>query len=200
MDYEEGKTLAEEEPYTAFRKKFDTESSLFCYLSSPRLFPLLQKQSSAETWKSIRESKKYITSFSHAGFQLTSAGDKFKTQILLQFKEDLEEQDMEESVLESAFEAHTFDISKALDSLDEAEWFIINKIEKGTFKKKYNNSEQIEIEAETDDGILDGDYKEYHPNGPIRLDGKYRKGRKTGTWKIYNAEGTLEEKIKYRRW
>jgi len=200
MDYEDGKTLAEEESYIAFRNKFDKESSLFCYLSSPRLFPLLQKQSSPEAWKSIRESKKYITSFSHAGFQLSSAGDKFKTQLLLQFKEDLEEQDREESVLESAFNADVFDITKALDSLDEAEWFILKKIEKGIYRKKYNNSEQLEIEAETDDGILDGDYKEYYQNGEIKVDGKYRKGRKTGTWKMYNTEGNLEEKIKYRRW
>lgn len=200
MDYEDGKTLAEEESYADFRKKFDKESSLFCYLSSPRLFPLLQKQSSAETWKSMRESKKYITSFSHVGFQLTSAGDKFKTHLLLQFKEDLEEQDMEESIIESAFIESAFDITKALDSLDEADWFILKKIEKGIYRKKYNNSEQVEIEAETDEGILDGDYKEYYPNGTVKVDGKYRKGRKTGTWKMYTTEGTLEEKIKYRRW
>lgn len=131
---------------------------------------------------------------------MSSAGDKFKTQLLLQFKEDLEEQDMEESVLESAFNAEAFDITKALDSLDEAEWFILKKLEKGVYKKKYDNSEQLEIEAETDDGILDGHYKEYHLNGEVRVDGRYRKGRKTGTWKMYNTEGTLEEKIKYKRW
>ncbi len=199
MDYEDGKTLAEEEDYVLFRNKFDKESSLFCYLSSPRLFPLLQKQSSAESWKSIRESKKYITSFSHAGFQLTSAGDKFKTQLLLQFKEDKEEEDREESMVDSTFKTEAFDITRALDSLDEADWFILKKIEKGVYKKKYDNSEQIEIEAETDDGILDGNYKEYHANGELRVDGQYRNGRKTGTWKIYTSEGNLEEKIKYKR-
>ncbi|MCH2218469.1 MAG: hypothetical protein MK076_10455 [Flavobacteriales bacterium] len=41
-------------------------------------------------------------------------------------------------------------------------------------------------------GILEGDYKQYHKNGSIFMIGKYdHKGRRTNTWKYYTEKGKL---------
>lgn len=198
MDYENGLTLQEDEAFQRFKSNFQEESSLFCYLSGPDMFPLLKKKSNPQTWKDLQKSKKYITSFNHNGFQLISAGEQFKTRLYLQFEEQKEDDLQTEDTLEQIFTEQVQDISNILDSMDDASRFILEKLQKGKYFRPYPDSEQNEIEAETDDGVLNGDYKEFYPNGAIRVDGKYRKGRKSGTWKFYDESGTLTEKVKYR--
>lgn len=198
MDYEDGLTLQEEESYQRFRKNFQEEASLFCYISGPDMFPLLRKKSNPQTWQDLQKSKKYITSFDHNGFQLISAGDKFKTRLFLQFEEQIEVQGQEEDSLEVIFNSQVQDISGVLDSMDDAARFILEKLQKGKYFRPYPNSDQNEIEAETVDGALQGDYKEFYPDGTLRVDGRYRKGRKSGTWKYYDESGSLTEKVKYK--
>lgn len=198
MDYEDGLTLQEDELYQRFRKNFQEEASLFCYLSGHDVFPLLKKKSSPQTWRDLQKSKKYITSFNHNGFQLVSAGDKFKTRLYLQFEEDESASGMEEDSLENVYQNQVQDISEIIDSLDDAARFILEKLQKGKYFKPYPESDQNEIEAETDEGVLHGDYKEFYPDGTLKVDGRYRKGRKSGTWKYYDENGSLTEKVKYR--
>jgi len=75
--------------------------------------------------------------------------------------------------------------------------FRLEWIEDGVYTKRYPGSEQIEIEADTKDGIMHGKYYEYHRNGEIRIKGKYKNGRKTGTWKYYNDSGKQTKKTRF---
>jgi hypothetical protein len=198
LDYEEGRTLSEESGYIDFRNHFDPEQSIFCYLSGPRIHPLLNKFSSAETWSHLQKSRRYITSFGHSGFQLTSRGERFQTQMLLTFQDSVAKADTMEAVIDSVFRAEATELDSMLSSLDEVEKFILERIESNTYKKYFEGTDILQIEAETDKGVLDGNYKEYHLNGQPKVEGRFKKGKKKGIWKYYNEQGELTEKIRYQ--
>jgi antitoxin component YwqK of YwqJK toxin-antitoxin module len=44
----------------------------------------------------------------------------------------------------------------------------------------------------------DGNYREYHPNGKIFIEGQFRKGRQEGEWKFYFDNGQVNRKATYK--
>ncbi|MEG1909496.1 MAG: hypothetical protein RR190_00815 [Bacteroidales bacterium] len=46
-------------------------------------------------------------------------------------------------------------------------------------------------------GYLQDDWKEYYPNGTLRCQGKYRKGKKHGDWLFYFSNGQVEQEGRY---
>lgn len=50
----------------------------------------------------------------------------------------------------------------------------------------------VETESEyNSDGLPDGYYKDYHPNGVLQTEGEYKEGTRTGVWKHYDENGKL---------
>ncbi|MCB0807453.1 MAG: toxin-antitoxin system YwqK family antitoxin [Bacteroidales bacterium] len=50
-----------------------------------------------------------------------------------------------------------------------------------------------------DEGIKDGPWKEYYPNGAIKSEGTYNNGNRTGQWKFYHPNGQLEQIGSYNK-
>lgn len=68
--YEEGNTLAESKSYQSFARRFSPVSNYFIYLNGANFYPYLPTMGDAETARSIRKNRKYITCFPQLGFQL----------------------------------------------------------------------------------------------------------------------------------
>ena len=47
------------------------------------------------------------------------------------------------------------------------------------------------------DGFRNGAYREYHPNGELKIKGRYKADQKQGTWKYYNEAGKLTDRKKF---
>jgi antitoxin component YwqK of YwqJK toxin-antitoxin module len=51
--------------------------------------------------------------------------------------------------------------------------------------------------AKYQNGLRDGKYKSFHPNGKIRSQGKYGDGKRIGLWKFYFDNGFLYKELKF---
>jgi antitoxin component YwqK of YwqJK toxin-antitoxin module len=72
-----------------------------------------------------------------------------------------------------------------------------------TLKENFKGSEQIRVERQvavfTDDHFeADGDYREYHPNGKLFAEGKFKSGRQDGEWSFWFDNGQLNRKANYK--
>lgn len=61
----------------------------------------------------------------------------------------------------------------------------------------FNNGIKVAEGITLEDGVRDGDWKEFYDNGALKAEGSYSKGLKTGTWKFYHPNGKLEQSGKY---
>lgn len=55
----------------------------------------------------------------------------------------------------------------------------------------YGNSNQVKSEGTYMNGMKNGEWKTYYPNGNLKFDGKYRLGQIDGFWNIYYENGNL---------
>ena len=55
----------------------------------------------------------------------------------------------------------------------------------------------LKMEVEYNKGVRHGEVKFYYSTGHLRGEGKYRKGKRTGTWKYYRVTGEMEQKMKF---
>ena len=72
-----------------------------------------------------------------------------------------------------------------------------NGVLEGEFKAYYPNG-NLQGEVNYVNGEMNGDFKEYHENKKIRLSGSYKNSLQEGEWKSYLEEGTLESIINYK--
>ena len=47
-------------------------------------------------------------------------------------------------------------------------------------------------------GLAEGKHKYYYEAGGVRLEGKYKLGRKEGQWKRFNEDGKIDFTIDYK--
>jgi antitoxin component YwqK of YwqJK toxin-antitoxin module len=50
-----------------------------------------------------------------------------------------------------------------------------------------------------DEGLRDGAWREYYPNGAVKSEGNYNKGKRIGQWKFYHPNGQLEQIGSYNK-
>ncbi len=67
----------------------------------------------------------------------------------------------------------------------------------GKFKAYYPNG-NLQGEVIYKNGEMNGDFKEYHENKNIRLLGSYKNSLQDGEWKSYLEDGTLETIVNYK--
>ena len=72
-----------------------------------------------------------------------------------------------------------------------------NGVLEGEFKAYYPNG-NLQGEVNYVNGEMNGDFKEYHENKKIRLSGSYKNSLQEGEWKFYLEDGTLESIINYK--
>jgi antitoxin component YwqK of YwqJK toxin-antitoxin module len=85
-----------------------------------------------------------------------------------------------------------------LDSLSDADVFILENLTKSVKKELYDNG-KVKFLAEMKEEQLDGRYQEFWENGNIKVRGKYKNGSKTGVWKFYNEDGEFDRKRRFKR-
>lgn len=69
--------------------------------------------------------------------------------------------------------------------------YITEYDKKGKITKKYG------VELKDEKRILADYYREYHPNGAIKIDGRHANGLKHRDWKYYDSEGNLRKRALY---
>lgn len=57
----------------------------------------------------------------------------------------------------------------------------------------YQDGEKVGEGITLEDGVRDGDWKEFYNNGALKAEGVYDEGTKVGTWKYYHPNGQLEQ-------
>lgn len=72
-----------------------------------------------------------------------------------------------------------------------------NGVLEGEFKAYYPNG-NLQGEVNYINGEMNGEFKEYHENKKIRLSGSYKNSLQEGEWKSYLEDGTLESIINYK--
>ena len=72
-----------------------------------------------------------------------------------------------------------------------------NGVLEGEFKAYYPNG-NLQGEVNYVNGEMNGNFKEYHENKKIRLSGSYKNSLQEGEWKSYLEDGTLESIVNYK--
>ena len=72
-----------------------------------------------------------------------------------------------------------------------------NGVLDGEFKAYYPNG-NLQGEVIYKNGEMNGEYKEYNENKSIRLSGNYKNNLQDGEWKSYLEDGTLESIVNYK--
>lgn len=189
-DYENGHTLSNQDWFSSFYQKEGHAISTF--VSPQYLYKPLLKMAKSDARESLKASEAYFKSFSLLGLTLHPSDSTFKTAMVLRLETDPGSVSLTPM---NEIEAMYNQYARERDVRNQS--FRLEWIEDGVYTKRYPGSEQIEIEADTKDGIMHGKYYEYHRNGEIRIKGKYKNGRKTGTWKYYNDSGKQTKKTRF---
>jgi len=80
------------------------------------------------------------------------------------------------------------------------EYYSYEGIESVVFYKKYDSlTNRILQVGEFQNGLKNGNWYCYHPNGKINLIFSYYNGIKDGKWKQYDKNGRLISTVTYRR-
>ena len=72
-----------------------------------------------------------------------------------------------------------------------------NGVLEGEFKAYYPNG-NLQGEVNYVNGEMNGDFKEYHENKKIRVSGSYKNSLQEGEWRSYLEDGILESIINYK--
>ncbi|MFT5723898.1 MAG: antitoxin component YwqK of YwqJK toxin-antitoxin module [Bacteroidia bacterium] len=190
-DFENKRNLSSTSYYNHYVSA-STTSSVSLFVSPTNLYPVLTPMIKGTNAKVMQSNQQYFEAFESMGIQLVSNGGLFKTHIFLLQKEEMVPI---EQVDENKFQ-NLYKLYASERDINSAQ-FVLEWIEDGIYKRQFPGSKQIQIEAKTSIGVLDGFYKEFHLNGKLKTLGKYKKGRKKGTWKFYSTSGELVEKKKY---
>lgn len=192
-DYDAGNTLAKDEGFKEFYSGFKKENSVLAYVNMKKYLLNLKGILDAESYAKTFANRQYAICFPHIGFQFVQDDKVFDTRLLVQFKAP-NEYDLE--ITEG--KALTQEELEEMDSMSDADIFILEYIEGSVRKEVYDNG-KTKIMAEMKDGQLNGKYLEYWENGNLKIKGKYREGEKSGKWQYYNEDGEPDHRERYRK-
>jgi hypothetical protein len=193
-DYENGNVVGNMESFKRLQKNIPEKVALFTYVNGETTYDVMGKNVKATEKTNYAKNKKYFNFFKSVGIAYTASGSGFDNNIYMHYSDDYEEPMIAELEIDSISNKYFEDYTETLKNMSEAEVFVLNEVNDGEFVKYFPGTEIVQLKAETKNGQLHGDFIEYYPNGSIRSEGKYRKGKKVGRWKYYNTEGVLEEK------
>ncbi len=190
-DYLAKKTLAKSESFKSFRSNLKDESTIFIYLNTPNSFQSVRNIATAKTKLSMDSNEVYIKCFRHIAFQLRPEGDHFVSELYEQFESPFEN-------FNNTFESTNTSInSDSINQLFELPYIYVKNPNAKEYNELYADSVTIHFEVELKYGFKDGAFKEYYPNGQIKLTGKFKKDQRHGTWKAYSESGELVGKREY---
>ncbi|MGG8497930.1 DUF3352 domain-containing protein [Tenacibaculum sp. TC6] len=189
-----GYTLASSEKFLEFNNQFDEESSVFAYINTPYIYDDLLSFADTKTQQQIYKNKDYIISFSQIGLQLISKGNYFENYLTVNYenpvalhKQLAEDANLKEQLLQELSQKKDTTEIVTEDTIFNLPEIYPNDLSASEFVKKYSDG-TIHFSVELKDGLKHGDYKEYYPNGHLKLTGTFKKGVQTGTWKAYSEK------------
>jgi len=192
-DFDAGNTLAKDEKFKDFYKGFKNENSVYIYLNMKKYFLDLKGVLDAPSYQTSYTNREFIISFPQIGFQLAKSDEMFDTRLLVEFDAP-DEYDMEVS----EGKAMSQEDLEALDSMSDADAFILEYINGSVKREMYDNG-KVKFIAEMKGLVLSGRYLEYWETGELKIKGKYRNGNKVGKWMYYNETGELDHKENFGR-
>ena len=204
-DYEQNKTLSESEDYNKFSNYFSKKSNVYIYLQTPVLFTNLKQFVSDAKWNTMKQNKKYITSFPQIGLQFITDGSLMKMNLSAQFEEQVENY----VPVNYTFDVHELypEIIPYTDTVPAAQQatpdtsvqqseIIIKDLDAGKQEEYFDNG-QLKYSVGLKNGVKHGQFREYYENGTLKIKGKYKNDHKEGAWKYYNENGDLVKEKKF---
>lgn len=204
-DYEQNKTLSESEDYNKFSNYFSKKSNVYIYLQTPVLFTNLKQFVSDAKWNTMKQNKKYITSFPQIGLQFITDGSLMKMNLSAQFEEQVENY----VPVNYTFDVHELypEIIPYTDTVPAAQQatpdtsvqqseIIIKDLDAGKQEEYFDNG-QLKYSVGLKNGVKHGQFREYYENGTLKIKGKYKNDHKEGAWKYYNENGNLVKEKKF---
>lgn len=202
-DFIEKRTLARDEEFRSFRNEFDNESAAFIYVNTPVLFNSMKSLADLPTRSSMESNKDYIVCFRHAGFQLVPDKEGFKTLFLEKFVEPEGTQLVNDSHSDSltvnegslaqdtaAGEPEIEKVAVKPSNTDPmALPYIYVKNVNAKFHEAYFEDSTLHYKVGLKGGFKDGSYKEYYPNGKVRMTGQFKQDKRDGVWRLYDENG-----------
>lgn len=198
-DYLDKKTLNKSEDFRKFRKEFDDEGSVFVYINTPVLFSTLKKLASASTRSSMETNKEYIVCFRHVGFQLVPEKGRFATMLAEQFVAPDPPAPGPTEIragIDSTFQTDTPVEPVENEDLMTLPYIYVQNLNAPSHLGYFADS-TIHFRVELKNGFKDGAFTEYHPNGEIKMSGRFRSNKRDGTWRLYDTNGELILKRTY---
>ena len=185
-DYIKKETLASSDDYIDFIKNFDTKSSVFAYINTPTLYKNLQYNADKNTAKKLVKNKDYIICFPQFGFQLTPYKNLFESKLVINFQkpELVKTKDQFKEI------TNTNQHNEPNDAIFNIAEVYLEDLNQTTYLKKYENG-NTHLKIFFKDGMKNGKYREYYPDGKLKVSGKYKNDRQINIWKAYTQEGSL---------
>ncbi|MCS7019505.1 MAG: DUF3352 domain-containing protein [Cytophagales bacterium] len=182
-NYQAGRTLSALPGFNELIDQCSRAGNIFIYAQMPVLFPTMRSMVSPATWATMNANQAYINCFEHIGLQLIGDEETFDTRLWVRFNPQ---------ATSPSFVAISHTVNT--DSLEEqtesgSADVIINDLHAKVQVEYYSNGVK-KREIEIRDGFKHGDYREYHPNGRIKVRGRYRNDKADGIWRYYDTDGS----------
>ncbi|GHN02999.1 hypothetical protein WSM22_44880 [Cytophagales bacterium WSM2-2] len=208
-DYEEKRTLSHSEEFRSFRSEFENESAAFIYINTPVLFNSMKSLADVNTRTSMEKNKDFIVCFRHIGFQLVPDKSGFKTLFAEKFVEPVTVQIVSkpDDTVEGSLTQDSAAVEpKAKEIVDEpvgtepaeaapvkadpmALPYIYVKNVNAKFYEEFYKDSSTHFKVNLKGGFKDGSFKEYHPNGKVKMTGQFKRDKRDGTWRLYDKKG-----------
>ena len=195
-DYLTQQTLTNNIDYYNFIKHFKSQSGMGSYIEVPVAFSNLENYFDAATWKSINKNIEYISSFSQAALYVDNINNLFHFDFKALYNRNTQKYFMTNYSIKSIFDEVKSIPSPVLKETDDESDLIepskinIGNLDESEYEQYFKDS-TLQLTVELKNGIKHGSFKEYYPNGNIKIKGKYKQDKPDGRWKYYTKEGEL---------
>jgi len=192
-DYEQGYVLMNDPEFKQVFSQVDKKSTYFFYTNVQKFFPLLQPILTQKTWTDLNRNKEVSLSFPTVGFQIVGDRQRIPLQFVLNYRPYQEE----EIIIDVDEDDEEDTASTEKEILDELKQFYVEKFQGNVYREYYPDG-GMKIKCEIRGGKRHGKFHEYYENGTLKVRGKYSKGQQKGVWKYYSEEGRLDRKVRMR--
>ncbi len=194
----EKETLSTSENFVAFDKKFERESSVFAYSNIPVLYDNMYALADLNTKKQLRKNKDFIICFPEVGFQLTPEDNLFESRLVVSY------QDVNKVKKNAQFQDKEFSKPRPVasnnnedpDAIFNLKPIYPTDLNAKSFSKKYASGTTL-FEVELKDGLKQGRYQSFYPNGDKKITGRFRNDEQVGIWRYFDQEGELLHKKRF---
>lgn len=196
-DFESNRTLAVEAGFENLIGDFKSNSTAFLYMNGWLGYQLSKDKVEPEYHREIRRHEGLFHYLDHAGLQLVEQGDIFKSTFRITYGDTSTSmrKQLSKDSLQALYDHYFSYVSN--QQIVGARSQIKQFVQDGWYKRFYQDSSTLEIEAQTKDALFHGKYLEYHSNGKLRVKGRFRKGRKSGKWTYYKRDGAVLDKERF---